>query len=112
MDGLTAAASLSYYHGRVGSPSGLNESELGQMDFKKEFLDKDAGRNYVATSFNMVPDQVHHTAAYLSMGINGQGLASYFHSQGDRRERNFGDVALGDAAYNLGSNIIETVLQI
>jgi YD repeat-containing protein len=100
VNNLTSAAQLGSNGGRVGTVS-VGPEEIGQSDFKEAFLESGVGRFDTATLSNMLADQVHHAAAYLSMGINGQNLVRTYHMYGD----NGGDARLGNAAFNVGSNL-------
>jgi hypothetical protein len=85
--------------------------EWGQADFKEEYLDAEATRYAPATDNNgtpvnnLVSDQVHHFVGYMSAGINGAYWSSTAHEITDWWGDNPGDVALGEAAYNIGKSL-------
>ncbi|MDQ3633103.1 MAG: hypothetical protein M3405_01140 [Acidobacteriota bacterium] len=47
-------------------------------------------------------DQVHHFAFAFSGGINNAWWGTAYHNRGDRKEGNYGDVRLTNAAYSIG----------
>jgi hypothetical protein len=95
IDGLGSAWDMYNSHGGIKSPP---MSQYGQQDFKEEFLDSEFPRE--STDINA--DQVHHFAAFLSMGINDVNLPAIAHGAQDGYNKNRGDVLLGTAAHAVG----------
>jgi hypothetical protein len=86
--GKTFKSAWDFYSARI-HPN-VPSSQLGESGFKPEFQDHEG-------------DQTHHFAAYLSAGINNQGLAAGLHMLTDLT--NQADRSLGGAAYELGERL-------
>jgi hypothetical protein len=83
-----------------GTKSGPRE-QYGQSDFKDKYIDAEWDRY----SNDLQADQVHHFAAFLSMGINNTNIAALLHTGQDAYNSNRGDVALSNSAHALGRDL-------
>lgn len=99
-NGIGSTLASAYTFSTLNPRPGLGYDFWGQSGFKDEFKEADDSGQI---SDNI--DQTHHFAAYLSAGINGQGLAAVLHSTTDLN--NPPDLKLGAAAFEIGTNLGE-----
>jgi len=88
------------WRGGDGRTINGNYPITGGDGFRNEF--KDSAQNANPLMGGPKADQTHHTAAFLSLGINNVSLARRYH---ERREDNQGDLRLGAAANRLGNQM-------
>jgi hypothetical protein len=102
VDRLVATIDSSF-HGFFVGPMTLSSAKAiqpsviqGRDGFKREFWD----------SKEPYDDQTHHFAAYFHAGIwAGESWKAYVHSVTDKLAGNTGDLALGNAAFDLGASL-------